>query len=118
MRACRRACWDYTGPCLLVLGMGTALSGAGNTPRKGGTLRRAIAAEASTLDLHWAETSYTHSEEHESFHRSTSSAWNRSVGGMVRPSAWAVLRLMTNSNFVGCSTGKSAGLAPCRILPT
>src|SRR5262245_49472634 len=29
----------------------------------------------------------------------TSSAWKRSVGGMVRPSAWAVLRLMTSSNL-------------------
>jgi hypothetical protein len=31
--------------------------------------------------------------------RITSSAWNRRVGGMVRPSAWAVFRLMTNSNL-------------------
>ena len=37
---------------------------------------------------------------------------------MVRPSALAVLRLMTSSNFVGCSTGRSAGLAPLRILST
>ncbi len=37
---------------------------------------------------------------------------------MVRPSALAVLRLMTSSNFVGCSTGRSAGLAPFRILST
>jgi hypothetical protein len=35
---------------------------------------------------------------------------------MVRPSAWAVFRLMTNSNFIGCSTGKSLGLVPLRIL--
>src|SRR5262249_53234625 len=35
--------------------------------------------------------------------RITSSAWNSSVGGMVRPRALAVLRLMTSSNFVGCS---------------
>ena len=34
------------------------------------------------------------------------------------PMALAVLRLITNSNFVGCSTGKSAGLAPRRILAT
>jgi hypothetical protein len=27
------------------------------------------------------------------------------------------LRLMTNSNLVGCWTGKSVGLAPLRILP-
>ena len=32
--------------------------------------------------------------------------------GMVRPSALTVLRLIINSNFVGCSTGRSAGLAP------
>ncbi len=32
--------------------------------------------------------------------------------------AFAVLRLMTSSNFVGCSTGRSAGLAPLRILST
>ena len=36
--------------------------------------------------------------------------------GIVRPRAFAVLRLMTSSNFVGCSTGRSAGLAPLRIL--
>src|SRR5947209_1494508 len=34
----------------------------------------------------------------------------------VSPRALAVLRLMTSSNLVGCSTGKSAGLAPLSIL--
>jgi hypothetical protein len=38
--------------------------------------------------------------------------------GIVRPICFAVLRLITNSNFVGCSTGRSAGLAPFRILST
>src|SRR5829696_4250138 len=46
----------------------------------------------------------------------TSSARARSVGGMVRLSPRAVLRLMRNSNLVGCSIGTSAGLAPLRIL--
>ncbi len=41
-----------------------------------------------------------------------------SVGGTVRPSAFAVLRLMTSSNFVGSSTGRSDGLVPLRILST
>ena len=36
--------------------------------------------------------------------------------GIVRPICFAVLRLITSSNFVGCSTGRSAGLAPFRIL--
>ena len=35
-------------------------------------------------------------------HSITSSARASSVGGMVRPSALAVLRLMTSSNLVGC----------------
>jgi hypothetical protein len=48
----------------------------------------------------------------------TSSAWKRSVGGMVSPSASAVLRLMISSNFTGCSTGRFPGLAPLRILST
>ena len=31
--------------------------------------------------------------------------------GILSPSAFAVLRLMNNSKFVGCSTGRSPGLA-------
>src|SRR5262245_58545505 len=38
--------------------------------------------------------------------------------GIVRPRALAVFRLITNSNFVACSTGRSAGFAPLRILST
>ena len=51
-------------------------------------------------------------------HSITSSARASSVGGISRPSAFAVLMLITNSNFVGCSTGISAGFPPCRILIT
>jgi hypothetical protein len=35
--------------------------------------------------------------------RMTSSAWQRRLGGIVRPRAWAVLRLMTSSHLVGGS---------------
>jgi len=38
--------------------------------------------------------------------------------GIARPSALAVFRLIISSNFVGCSIGKSAGLAPFKILAT
>jgi hypothetical protein len=48
----------------------------------------------------------------------TSSARTSNEGGTVRPSALAVLRLITNSNLVGCSTGRSEGLVPLRILST
>src|SRR5262245_50822757 len=49
-------------------------------------------------------------------HSITSSARASSDGGTSMPRALAVLRLITSSNFVACSTGKSAGLAPLRIL--
>jgi hypothetical protein len=52
---------------------------------------------------------------HPPHHSITSSARASSVGGTSRPSALAVCRLMTNSNFVDWITGRSAGLAPLRI---
>src|SRR5262245_18772874 len=51
-------------------------------------------------------------------HSITSSARASSVGGTSRPSALAVLRLITNSYLVGCCTGRSAGLALFRTLST
>jgi hypothetical protein len=48
----------------------------------------------------------------------TLSARTSTFGGIVRPICFAALRLMINSNFVGCSTGRSAGLAPFKILST
>ena len=48
----------------------------------------------------------------------TSSACNSSVCGIVSPSALADFILITISNLVGCSTGRSPGLAPFRILST
>jgi len=48
----------------------------------------------------------------------TSSArWMRD-GGIARPRALAVLRSISSLNLVGCSTGRSAGFAPLRILST
>ena len=48
----------------------------------------------------------------------TRSARSRIDCGIVSPKASAVLRLIINSNLVGCSTGKSLGWAPLRILST
>ena len=50
-------------------------------------------------------------------HSITSSAATRRGCGTLIPSALAVLRLMTNSNLVGCRTGRSAGFSPLRIRP-
>src|SRR5437868_4552869 len=52
------------------------------------------------------------------FHSITSSARANSVGGISRPNTFAVVRLMTKSNLVGCSTGIWPGFAPRRILST
>src|SRR6476619_6122900 len=50
-------------------------------------------------------------------HSITSSARADRVGGTSRPSALAVFRLITNSNLVDCTTGRSPGFAPLRIRP-
>lgn len=52
------------------------------------------------------------------FYSTTESARASRVGDTSTSSAFAVLRLITSSNLVGCSTGRSAGLAPARIFPT
>ena len=59
-----------------------------------------------------------HLRPHDYFHLITRSALASTFGGMVRPICLAVLRLITSSNFVGCSTGRSAGFAPFKILST
>ena len=46
----------------------------------------------------------------------TLSALASTFGGIVRPIFLAVLRLMTNSNFVACCTGRSAGLGTFQDL--
>src|SRR5476649_1149925 len=51
-------------------------------------------------------------------HSITSSARASSVGGMVRPSALAVLRLIPSSYLVGAYTGRSPGFSPRRIRST
>src|SRR5262249_19592517 len=54
---------------------------------------------------------------HARFYSISWSARPTSVFGTVRPSALAVLRLMTSSNLVACTTGNSAGFPPLRTLP-
>src|SRR4029434_3451998 len=48
----------------------------------------------------------------------TLSARASTFGGIVRPICFAAFRLMMNSNFVGCSTGRSAGFVLFRFLFT
>jgi hypothetical protein len=46
----------------------------------------------------------------------TLSAFVNTFGGIVRPICLAAFRLMTSSNFVGCSTGRLAGLRALQNL--
>ena len=50
-------------------------------------------------------------------HSITSSARASSCGGTVMPSILAVSWLMTSSNLVDCTTGRSAGFAPLSMRP-
>src|SRR5882762_5097224 len=50
-------------------------------------------------------------------HSITSSARASSVGGTSRPRALAVLRLITSSNLLDCTTGKSEGFVPLMTRP-
>src|SRR6516225_5516457 len=57
-------------------------------------------------------------DERAALHSITSSATASNVGGISRPSALAVLRLITSSYLVGTCTGRSAGWVPRRIRST
>jgi hypothetical protein len=70
----------------------------------------ASTARLGPLERHVGQPSASHSI--------TLVARNRNSSESLIPSASAVLRLTTSSNFVGCSIGRSPGLAPLRILST
>jgi hypothetical protein len=57
----------------------------------------------------------THAPQQRASYSITSSAVASRFGGTVSRSALAVLRLMTNWNFVGCCTGRSPGCSPLRM---
>jgi hypothetical protein len=54
---------------------------------------------------------------HPPHHSITSSASASNLSGISRPSALAVLALITSSNFVGSRTGRSPGFSPLRMRP-
>jgi hypothetical protein len=70
------------------------------------------------LDLSWRKGSFILNLPLVSHHSITSSAATSRPGGTLRPSAFAVLRLITVSYLVGACTGSSAGLSPRRMRST
>src|SRR6516225_8769706 len=77
-------------------------------PRKR-TLQRAIGMSALCQKRTYAPLDATYSI--------TTFADASRPGGTLIPIALAVDRLMTSSNWVGCTTGMSAGFSPLRIRP-
>src|SRR5262245_28877510 len=64
------------------------------------------------------ERSAEQRDELASLHSITSSASDSRLWEILIPSAFAVLRLMTDSNLLGSVSGRSPGLAPLRICPS
>ena len=62
----------------------------------------------------WAISGLTQRSKKDRYSMTSSAAISK-PGGTVKPSAFAVLRLTTVSNFVGVCTGRSAGFAPRRM---
>ena len=75
---------------------------------KGRQTKKAVSARTQTTTAERDEVASRR-------HSMTSSERARIDGGTVRPSASAVLRLITSSNLVGCWTGRSAGFSPLSL---
>ena len=82
--------------------------------RTAGGHREAVAVDRNRRNLRGGQCSSQPSQ----FYSMILSALTSRVGGILRPSAFAVFWLIHNSRVVGNSTGKSAGLAPFSILST
>src|SRR5947208_12983830 len=77
--------------------------------------RRAVAALPTRANSRREQLQNPHGLDDYSI---TSSARARSINERFKPSACAVRTFTTNSNFDGCSIGRSPGLTPCRIFLT
>ena len=65
----------------------------------------------------WATTGLMHRSTKLQHYSMTSSARASNLSGTVMPSDFAVLTLITISNFVGSTTGISAGFSPLKMRP-
>jgi hypothetical protein len=90
-----------------------------NSDRKSGLPRKVVSALPPKADMFAVQLGMSAlGHKRTSPYSITSSARASSIGGTVRPMALPVLRLTISSNLVGCSTGRSLGLAPLKILST
>src|SRR5262249_14024079 len=88
------------------------------TRQKDANTRHSVGLLRSRHDRPRGRRAAEQRDELAALHSITSSAVESSIGGTVRPSALAVLRLMTSSYLVGACTGRSAGFLPLRTRST
>src|SRR5258706_1554378 len=108
---------DDHDECALLVVLRSPMSAAGQTCPDGPEVQLPLYPRKRTQLGHRAMSEKCQTRK-SSLHSITTSARPSSVGGTARPSAFAVFKLITNSNLVGCSTGRSAGLAPFRTRLT
>ena len=108
---------DLGGPrdLLVLLEIQQRHPGASNFVGAGGN-RRFRNSAPQRIDAECQKATYA--AQQIALYSITSSARASRLSGTVRPSAFAVLRLMTNSYLVGACTGRSAGFSPLRMRST
>ena len=95
----------------------TKLASPATNPQRLATLSTPVTRH-NTDDRSWhAKSGCEQSQQSRAPYSMTSSAATSSVAGASSPSILAVSALMTSSNLVACTTGKSAGLTPLRMRP-
>jgi hypothetical protein len=114
---CSIAAWDNDGggapEAVVIPPCNSATEATAHEPMASAHATAAPPSSVMTRDHRAAEER----DELAADHSITSSAVASSLSGTVRPSAFAVLRLITNSSFVACMTGRSAGFSPLRMRP-
>ena len=117
MRALNRHVERVFDPSRKEKALGTQEAGSGSMTQPGNVRFDAFRTRARRRAMSEMCQYRTHAKQSPRY-SITSSARTSNDGGTVRPSSLAVFMLITSSNLVGCSTGRSAGLVPLRILST
>jgi hypothetical protein len=109
-RLCRRAS-EAVGPLLILSRSSSSQPILVETRSVKDLIRGSLAASASDY------SSIKLALRHERYSMILSARSSNDCG-MLIPWAFAAFKLITSSNFVGCSTGSVAGFAPLKILST
>ena len=103
---------------LAYVGSGSSAPFRSQAPSASGMTQSADLISSRSTRLSSADTGLMTLRQMSTAHSMSESARTRNNSGIVTPMALAVFRLMANSNFVGCSMGRSFGCCPCKILCT